>query len=144
MRRKQKNLRPKVFFNASVILAGLKSPKGGSGKLISLAGEKKIRGFISEIVFDEVKSHAGKVGFSRFEIKSEVDKTMLIGKYPPRLKTKYRRLVKDEGDIHLFTSSEQLGVDYLVSLDKKHVLALSGKIRGFKIVSPGELLKLLE
>ena len=33
-----------VFFNASVILTGLKSPKGGSGKILSWVNKGKIKG----------------------------------------------------------------------------------------------------
>ena len=51
------------------------------------------------------------------------------------------KLVKDFGDIHLFESAESLRVDYLVSLDKKHVLSLARKVKSFKIVSPGGLIE---
>src|SRR3989344_2328851 len=64
MNRKQKNLKLKVLFNASVVLSGLRSKKGGSGKLLELARIGKIDGIISEIVFDEVLKHSGRLGFT--------------------------------------------------------------------------------
>ena len=46
-----------VFFNASVVLAGFKSPKGGSGKIISWAKTRKIRawqGTVQNMSFEEL------------------------------------------------------------------------------------------
>jgi len=45
---------PTVLFNASVVLAGLKSPQGGSGELLLWSKQKKIQGLISEAILDEV------------------------------------------------------------------------------------------
>jgi len=144
MRKKQKSLRSKVFFNASVVLAGLKSPGGGSGKLLYWSKQKKIKGLISEVVFDEVVRHAGKVGVSKGVLERSVQKIVKIYPAPPKELKKYRQIAIDYGDIHLFTSAEQLGADYLVSLDKRHVLVLAEKVKKYKIVSPGELIRIIE
>ena len=61
-----------------------------------------------------------------------------------KLDQKFKKIVQDVGDIHLFTSAKDLKVDYLVSLDKKHVLSLKNKVKIFKVVSPGELIHLLQ
>lgn len=144
MKKKQKSLRPRVFFNASVILAGLKSPKGGSGKLLCWSKQKKIKGVISEVVLDEAMRHVGKIGISKAFLKRNLQKAVKIYPAPEKELKKYRQIAIDYGDIHLFTSGEQLRAGYLVSLDKKHVLCLAKKIRKFKLVSPGELIKILE
>ncbi len=139
MKKRAKNLKPKVFFNASVILAGLKSPQGGSGKLIYWAKKGKIRAMISEIVADEVQRHLNKLAIK----KEKFLKTLIyfeILPAPTKLAPKYLNIVKDVGDAHLFTSAQQAGCDYLVSLDKKHVLSLKSKIKKFVIASPAELI----
>lgn len=136
---------PKVFFNASVIIAGLRSPDGGSAKLLKWVKEKKINGVISETVFDEVLKHTDKTGFT----KSIVIKMMLkvfpyVSEAPGKENVeKYHRIVTDHGDSHLFASCGELEVPFLVSLDKKHILSLSGKIRSLQIVSPKELIEIL-
>ena len=135
---------PLVFINASVILAGLKSPSGGSAKVLKWAEKGKIRGVISEVVLDEALKHSNKVNLSPIKIEKEINKVVKIIPAPEKEIRRYRNIVKDMGDIHLFTSSENLKTDYLVSLDKKHVLSLSKRIKKYKIISPGELIKRLE
>lgn len=133
-----------VFFNASVILAGLRSPRGGSGKVLDWTKRRKIKGYISEAVLDEVLRHVSKVGLQKNDVVRRI-KVMLIKivPAPERVSKKYMKLVKDYGDIHLFESVESLKVDYLVSLDKRHVLSLARKVKGFKVKSPGELIEAL-
>lgn len=132
----------KVFFNASVVLAGLRSPSGGSAKILNWVEEKKIRGFVSEVVLDEILRHVIKVGLTQRKVAKKLKKMLVeVVSAPKELGGKYTRLVKDFGDVHLLVSAESLGVDYLVSLDKKHVLSLAKKIKRFRIVSPGELIE---
>ena len=140
MRKKAKNLKPRVFFNASVILAGLKSPRGGSGKLLAWAKEGKIRAVISEIIVDEVGRHLEKLAIER----KKFLKTLIcfeVLSAPLKLISEYLEIVKDVGDAHLLTSAREANCDYLVSLDKKHVLSLKDKIKEFAIISPGEFIE---
>ena len=132
---------PVVFFNASVILAGLNSPKGGSAKVLNLSAKGKIKGFVSEIVVLEAKRHAKKIGLTPDSLEKKLKTKVKVITAPNKLATKYNKLVKDAGDLHLFTSTEAIKSDYLVSLDKKHVLSLSPKIKTFKILSPGEMIR---
>lgn len=135
----------KVFFNASVILAGLRSPAGGSAKVLSWVKKSKIEGYISEVVLDEVLKHAVKVGLTeKLVMRRLKSMSMRTSLAPERLGRKYSKVVKDLGDVHLFESAESLKVDYLVSLDKKHVLSLADKIKKFEIVSPGKLIEKLD
>src|SRR3989344_373752 len=109
---------PIIFFNASVILAGIYSPKGGSAKILKYAKLGKIKGLISEIVFNEVIRNSSKI-------------------------RKYEEVVTDIGDTHLIASAKSYSADFLVSLDKKHILILKNKIRKPKIVTPGELIEVI-
>lgn len=125
-----------VLFNASVVIAGLISPSGGSGKLIQWARERKIIGVVSEIILNEISKHV--------KIK-DLEKTFLVVASPSeKLVNDYNAIVIDKGDAHVLASACELEVDYLVTLDKKHLLSLKKKIKNFKIVSPKELIETLE
>lgn len=52
---------------------------------------------------------------------------------------KYDSIVADQGDSHVLASAAELEADFLISLDKKHILVLKNKIKEFIIVSPKEL-----
>jgi len=131
-----------VFFNASVVLAGLKSPKGGSGKILSWAKQKKIKGVISEIIMDEILRNALKIGFDKLVLEKKIKEILQIEAAPKQeIVSKYNSIVIYFGDAHVLASSEQAKTEYLVSLDQKHILILKDKIKVFKIVTPGELIQ---
>ena len=111
MKNKRKVSKKRIFFNASVILAGFKSPFGGSAKILSWCKSKKIEGLISELVVDEVIRNAQKIGFDYNEISLLIENT--------------------------FDSFETAPNAEIV---KKHLLILQNKIKWVRIVSPAELL----
>lgn len=135
---------PIVLFNASVILAGLKSPSGGSAKLLRWNKERKINGLASEIIVDEALRNASRIKFSEEEVYSAINKTFRSICPPPQasLVSKFKAIVIDYGDAHVLASAKEENVDFLVTLDKKHLLVLKNKIKIFKIVSPGELIEM--
>lgn len=137
---------PKVFFNASVIIAGLHTPQGGSGKLLLWTKEKKLIGMISETIFDEVLKHANKIVLNKEVIRKKVLELFPYIYQAPHKENveKYHNLVTDRGDSHVLASSEELKVNYLVSLDRKHILILSDKVKTLKIVSPKQLIEKME
>ncbi len=136
---------PVVFFNASVILAGLHSPSGGSGKLLSWVKKGKISGLISEIILDEVCRRAPKIKQTPQKAKTEVTKIFSkIAEAPEQsIISLFDKIVIDRGDSHVLASCSENEADYLVTLDKKHLLILRKKIRDFHIVSPKELIEKL-
>lgn len=140
-----KSKSPRVFFNASVILAGLKNPTGGSGKLLMWAKKKKINGVISEIIVQEVIRYAGKLGKDKEKVKKEIVAIFYKTYSPPRKfwVEKYKKIMIDWGDAHVLASSVQEECKYLVSLDRKHILSLQGKIKEISIVSPKQVIHLL-
>ena len=134
---------PLVFFNASVILAGLKSSTGASKKLLEWAAQGKIRAVVSEVVLDEVWRNFRKLDISEALLKKNVI-SFRIEKAPAGKELKrFKKLVVDPDDVHILTSVKEVDADFLVTLDKKHILVLQKKIRWTKIVSSGELLKIL-
>jgi len=138
----KKKKRPTVFFNASVILAGLKSPRGGSARLIFWVQEGKIKGIISELILDEVERNLSKLSLTKRNLVKLSDFRLILA---PKgsLVEKFKKKVVDHGDAHVLASAKEEGVDYLVSLDKKHLLILKNKVGKIKIVSPKELIEAL-
>lgn len=129
---KQKSV-PIVFFNASVILAGLHSPIGGSAKLLTLLKQKQIVGVISEIICDETLRHTTSTHVFRLF-------PMILSAPTRDAVEKHSKMVIDPGDAHVLASAHESKADYLVTLDKKHLLVLQKTIKWVKIVSPKELL----
>ena len=141
MKKNQKNSRLKVLFDASVVLSGLHSPNGASGWLLKLVGGKKVLGIISETILKEIIEHSDKLNLDEDESLTFCNENFLIF-HPPdaELTVKYKRIVIDEGDAHVLASAKESGVDFLVTLDKKHLLILKDKVKNLKIVTPGELI----
>lgn len=134
-----------VFFNASVIITGIISPKGGSAKVLSWAKREKIHGIISEVIFSEVLRHTNKIGKDEGSLTKEILKlNFRIVKAPSKLNSKFKTIVVDPGDVHVLTSALESKVKYLITLDAKHILSLSSKVKEFKIVTPGQLIEELE
>lgn len=143
MTKKAKPYVKRVFFNASVILAALKSPIGGSGKLLLWCKQQKITGMISEIVFDEIIRNAPKLNISQERVNQKIKESLFTVEPAPGKKTveKFQSVVIDPGDAHILASCLEQKVDYLVTLDKKHLLILQNKLKWLKIMSPGQLIE---
>lgn len=136
---------PIVFFNASVILAALGSPSGGSAKLLRWVKQGEIAGVISEIIVDELTRKSTKVG-----VTPEIATKKLAPFHPRVLQApdagivkKFEQLVRDAGDAHVLASAGQAKADYLVTLGRKHLLVSAGKMKAFRIVSPKQLIERL-
>lgn len=136
---------PTILFNASAVLAGLKSPSGGSGKLLKWTKQQKIKGIISEVILDEILRNSDKIGISQKGVGSKIQKLFTI--YPqPKQKDveKFNNIVMDFGDAHVIASAKEARAQFLVTLDQKHLLILQNKIKDLKIVTPGQLIELLK
>lgn len=135
---------PTVLFNASVVLAGLKSPSGGSAKLLSWCKSKKIQGLVSEVILDEVVRNAQRIGFGKDRILESLDSLFDIKEMPQKSSVEnFKEVVVNLSDAHVLASADESKADFLVTLDKKHLLVLQEKIKRFKIVSPGRLIEML-
>ncbi|MEK7616478.1 MAG: PIN domain-containing protein [Patescibacteria group bacterium] len=134
---------PLILFNASVILAGIKSPLGGSAKLLSWSKQGKVIGLVSEIIVDEALRNATRIHVKPQHINRHLKSLKVC--YSPKAQTvaKFEKIVKDLGDAHVLASAEEEKAQFLVTLDKKHLLILQGEIKKFKIVSPGQLIEVL-
>jgi len=135
---------PIILFNASVVLSGLASPSGGSGKLLGWVQKRNVKGLVSEVILNEVMSHRAKLSISVSAVDALIKQFTVTP--PPGLDTVrgFEPIVVDVGDAHVLASAKEQHVKYLVTLDKKHLFVLQKKIRTFLIVSPKELILKLE
>jgi len=131
-----------VLFNASVVLAGLRSSGGGSGRLLAGVKQGRIKGVISQLIFDEVLRHAPKLGLADKAAQKQVLEIFknILPAPGEDLVGRYFKAVIDPGDAHVLASCSQGKCEVLVTLDKRHLLVLQGKVRGVAIMSPGEFL----
>lgn len=129
-----------IFLDASVILSGLASPAGGSGKLFVAANRNKLRLLSTPRVIEEVVRHLDKLHIAPEHIhKLLSDKIVrLVADPSEETINKFRRIIKDPGDAHVLAGAVTSGAGVLLSLDKRHILAPSvGKaLRPMSIVSP--------
>ena len=136
----------RVFFDASVIIAALLSPTGGSSLLFRYIKLRKIVGITSQTVIGEIieedkpeKIRKSKEEIERFIAQSDliVTETITIEDILP-----YKDQV-DVEDAHLIAGTKLTKCLYLVTLDKKHLLKkdIQERVLPLKLVSPKELLE---
>ena len=135
----------RVYFDASVIIAGFLSSIGGSAQLFWLLQKKVLKGITSQTVIDEVleedkptKLKRTKEEIENFIVRSEI---LVREAIPLEEIRKYEELVDPE-DSHLIAGANLTHCEYLVTLEKKHLLRddIQKKFLPLKIVSPKELL----
>ena len=136
----------KVFFDASVLLAGAKSKSGGSRVILQLAEKGKIDALTSRIVLEEVKrnlkkkfSQAASVSCARW-LKATKPGVINVGEKEIR---KYLGFVAAK-DAHVLAAAKKGKAGFLVTLDKSHLLKLKAHPKiPFQILTPRELIKQL-
>jgi predicted nucleic acid-binding protein len=136
----------RVYFDASVIIAGLLSPAGGSGQLLRMAKHSTIVGVTSQTVVEEISEEdkAKRIKHSRNEIQQFIGGSRLIVRRPiaPEEVEPYRGQVDSE-DAHPIAGANLTGCTHLVTLDKKHLLRpdIRERFLPLRIVSPKEMLE---
>ena len=136
----------KVFFDASIIIAALLSPTGGSSLLFKYVKLRVITGVTSQTAIEEVleEDKPGKIKKSKEQIEQFIAQSGLIVREaittPEILPYKDR---VDVEDAHLIAGANLTKCTYLVTLDKKHLLRedIQKRFLPLKIVSPKELLE---
>lgn len=97
-------------------------------------------------MLDEVLRHAATTGLTRAQVKTRLVSSAFMTVAAPTEKEVmvYYSKVIDPGDAHVLAASISSRANYLVSLDKKHILVLAGHIKGLIILTPGEFIKNLK
>lgn len=138
--------RVKVFFDSSVIVSALISSSGASARLTQLSSEKVLIGITSVGCLEEILGKSPKLGKSIEQISNFVEKCFVMReKVTQDEATRYLSIVSDPKDTHVLAGAVLTKCQYLVTLDKKHLLtsATKDKLRPLKIVSPKEFLELI-
>ena len=136
----------KVFFDASVIIAAILSPTGGSARLLGYAKNKKILAITSQTVIDEIIDHTEKIHTSPVEIFLFVKESGLLVR--ERItQTEFGKVstLVDSDDAHLVVGAREATCRYLVTLDKKRLLRsdVRKNVAPLRVVNPKELLNKL-
>ncbi|MDP1722274.1 MAG: putative toxin-antitoxin system toxin component, PIN family [Candidatus Gottesmanbacteria bacterium] len=129
-----------IFLDASVILSGLASPGGGSGKLLVAATQKKLTLLTTPRVIEEVVRHLDKLHIAPGDLHQLLSDKIVRLLADPNEETikKFRRVITDPDDAHVLAGAVTSGAGVLLSLDKKHVLApnVVKALRPISIQSP--------
>lgn len=134
---------PKIFLDASVLLAGLGSFKGSSYALLALGNQKKTVLIVSPIVIDEAKGRAYKVNKTSQDVDAVIVWANInITKIPTDEQIKdVSNLLDDPDDYHLLASCSEIKMVTLVTLDRKHLISQRHKIKYPPILLPAEFLE---
>ena len=113
-----------IFLDASVILSGLASPTGGSGKVLDAGKLRRFTLLTSQLVLEEVTNHLQKL-----DIKPDQLETLFSGKAVHLIASpseemikKFRKSTPDPHDAHVLAGAGLSGAKILLSLDKQHIL----------------------
>lgn len=136
----------KIYLDASVIIAAMLSPIGGSAKLIQFVKLSAVVGITSQTAVEEIEEHALKIDKTLNEIRQFIkdNKIIVRKKISKTEEIPYQGLVEEE-DIHIVAGAKLTKCRFLITLDKKHLLKdqVRKVVRPLKVVSPKEYLEKL-
>jgi putative PIN family toxin of toxin-antitoxin system len=131
-----------VFLDASVVLSGLISPTGGSGKLLKAGSQKKMQLVVTEkIVLETVRQLRNvHVRHKTFERVLSSRGIRIVSTPSEERIVKFLPVIDDPDDAHVLAGAVSVGSDILVSLDKKHILKpnIREALKPIKVYSPKE------
>lgn len=136
----------RVYFDASIVIAALLSPTGGSAQLFRFIKLGIITGITSQTVVEEVleEDKPRRIKRSMDEIEQFINKSELIVREAITNEElePYQNQI-DREDAHLIAGAKLTKCTYLVTLDKKHLLRpdIQKKFLPLCIVSPKEVLE---
>lgn len=138
-------LRPRLFLDASVLVTAANSPNGGSAKILDLALEGKIKIVVSRKILQETKEsvceHFGKTVWMRFYRKLSPLRVSIVASPTKEEKLSWKNVTVAK-DTHVLAGALKAGADYLVTLDKRHILKASvQETFPVPIMSPGDFIK---
>lgn len=134
----------KIYLDASVIIAAMLSPTGGSAKLIQFIKLGIVSGISSQTIVEEVEKHSAKIGKKVSDIRLFIkDNGILVRKKTTQDEAKPYQDMVVEDDLHVIAGAKLTKSDYLVTLDKKHLLKEEVRklVKPLKIVNPERYLK---
>jgi putative PIN family toxin of toxin-antitoxin system len=137
--------RPDVFLDTSALIAGLLSDSGGARALFALGEAHALQLWCSQDVLAELDAVLRqKIPLHLPVVSAWLAKIRLEWVEPPSIRSvrKLQRLVGHPKDAVVLTAALDAGVDYLVTLDREHMLNNPGlrKALAFPLGTPGDCL----
>lgn len=129
-----------VFLDSSVILSGLASENGGSGKILHAGNRKKLKLIATKCVIKEVINHLDKLNIMPDKLKNLLERNTINVVNSPIAEVirKFTKFTSDVNDAHILAGAVLFEADILVSLDKKHILTskVRNALKPTKVYSP--------
>lgn len=134
----------KVFLDTSALIAGIVSSKGAAREVLRLAETGLIEIFVSkQVIIEADRNIEAKLPemLNEYRTFMKLLAPEMADDPSPKEMKKYISLINPI-DAPILSTAVSLGVDYLVTWDKKHFLKSNVKLNvKVKIVTPGEFLK---
>ena len=137
-----------LFFDASVLVAGSHSPEGGSALLLDACRLGAFTAHVTSLVILEAL-HALERDFpsrslARFhEVLVGVSWKLLS--VPPEEKLQEHAALIHPHDLHVLASAVEGHSDFLLTLDRKHILAAAEAVQdanlAIRILTPGDFIR---
>jgi len=141
------NCHTPIFFDASVLVAGSHSPQGGSALVLYACKADSFRAQTSFLVLLESLHALGRFPgqsqqrFHRMLLKIDWDLVPVPG--GERLEY-YSRYI-DRKDLHVLAAAVEGGAQFLLSLDRRHILAATEVVQqaglAIVILRPGDFIR---
>jgi predicted nucleic acid-binding protein len=139
--------RVKVFLDSSLIVAGIGSETGASGVVLDLCEAELVLPVISKQVVVEIdRAVSAKLPHLTGRLRNFLLslRPILVEDFSLEHVNEALQQVHAK-DASILAAAKEAGVDYLVTLDRKHFLAARPKVQLVPpVVSPGEFLQLFE
>ena len=137
---------PRLFLDASVLIAASGSPTGASALILALCRRRLARAVTTRVVLEEsernIQAKLGDDALARFyQSLADLPMDMLDVPSPAEIRP-YEETIHPK-DAHVLASAMKGKVDYLLTLDRKHFLAPSVRRANlpFAVLTPGDFLR---
>jgi predicted nucleic acid-binding protein len=135
-----------LFLDACVLIAASHSSSGGSALVIEVCQGRRFKAAVSlKIIFEARTNIINKFGNPElirfYRLLAAMDPAMIP--IPVEEKLDYFKSLVPQKDIHVLASALQCGAQYLITLDRRHLINPVVLAAGLniKIMTPGDFLK---
>lgn len=135
-----------VFLDASVLVAAAGSPSGGSALVLEVCGGQRFAAVCSQRGLLEaqvnIRSKLPAEALVRFYQLLAALSPTLVPPVTAAEEAEYASLVASK-DAHVIAAAVQSGADFLLSLDRKHLVNNQVRAAGlpFQVLTPGEFIQ---
>lgn len=146
----QRQTASKLLIDASVIIAAVLSPSGGSRLVFELAKTNKVKLVFTEQIIKEarlslMKKYKSQELVAFYELLGEFKKCIFSD--PTHSENlEFGELISDPKDYHVLAGAKKYNADYILTLDRKHFFTpkLKQAKLPFQILTPGEYLNIFK